>query len=276
MAWRLARSLETLRAEVRATHPGTTFWTIGDKAHRGTWSDHNPNSAGVVCAADILGDRGLNLGQFAETVRTSHHPAFKYAIYNRRIAYKGGRWQPYYGSNPHTTHVHVSVGIGPDGRSTGPYDDTSPWGIQENDMPLTTDDVRRIAGADVFDAPKTWMEGRDLPTEKDRHWTLNTYFRSIRDNVIYARRSVESDAAKILAGQTAILAAVGGANLDQIQEAVRAELATAADRERAERAAERDELIGPIAQAVAAAVDHELDTAAVEAAIRTVFGGLDT
>src|SRR5690606_14777101 len=29
----------------------------------------------------------------------------------------------------HTRHMHVSVGVGPDGRSTGPYDDTSPWGL---------------------------------------------------------------------------------------------------------------------------------------------------
>ena len=27
--WRLARSLEVLRAEIRALHPGTTVWTIG-------------------------------------------------------------------------------------------------------------------------------------------------------------------------------------------------------------------------------------------------------
>src|SRR5690554_7976273 len=50
-------------------------------------------------------------------------------IFNRRIASKGGGWRAYHGSNPHTSHVHVSVGVGPDGRSTGPYDDTSPWGL---------------------------------------------------------------------------------------------------------------------------------------------------
>src|SRR5690606_28428713 len=68
---------------------------------------------------------------FAEQVRTSGHPAAKYVIYNRRIASKthGWAWRPYHGSNPHTSHVHVSVGVGPDGRSTGPYDNTSPWGV---------------------------------------------------------------------------------------------------------------------------------------------------
>lgn len=131
MAWRTARSLDKLTEEVRSLHPGTTVWTIGDQDHQSGWSDHNPNDANVVCAGDFLGDRGLNLAWFAEKVRTSGHPAFKYVIFNRRIASRGGSWRAYYGSNPHETHVHVSVGVGPDGRSTGPYDDTSPWGIAD-------------------------------------------------------------------------------------------------------------------------------------------------
>lgn len=133
MAWRLARSLDVLRAEIHALHPGTTVWTIGDSRHRDAASDHNPNAAGVVCAIDVLADAGLDLGGFAEHVRTSNHPALKYVIYNRRIASAGGGWRAYSGANPHTTHVHVSVGQGPDGRSTGPYDDTSPWGLAGGD-----------------------------------------------------------------------------------------------------------------------------------------------
>lgn len=130
--WRLARSLEVLRDEIRSVHPGTTVWTIGDVRHRSTWSDHNPTSSGVVCAIDVLGDKGLNLGKLAELTRTRNHPAWKYTIFNRRIISKARLsegWRPYYGSNPHKTHVHISVGVGPDGRSTGPYDDTSPWGV---------------------------------------------------------------------------------------------------------------------------------------------------
>ncbi|ROO51086.1 hypothetical protein EDC02_5950 [Micromonospora sp. Llam0] len=131
-SWRLARSLEVLRDEIRARHPGTTVWTIGDQAHASGWSDHNPNQAGVVCAIDVLADKGLDLDDFANRVVAARHPAFKYLIWNRRIwsaAYPG--WRTYTGSNPHSTHVHVSVGQGPDGRSTGPYDDRSPWGIAD-------------------------------------------------------------------------------------------------------------------------------------------------
>lgn len=129
MSWRLARSLEVLEAEVQALHPGTTVWDLGDPEHQQTWSDHNPNAAGVVCAIDVLGDAGLDLDEFAATITETDPPALKYVIYDRRIASAGAPWRPYYGSNPHTGHVHVSVGVGPDGRSTGPYDDTSPWGL---------------------------------------------------------------------------------------------------------------------------------------------------
>ena len=129
-AWRLARSLETLRDEIRSVYPGTTVWTIGDAAH--VVSDHRPNAAGVVCAIDVKGDKGLDLAEFAEHLRRTNHRAVKYVIFNRRIwskALNSQGWRRYSGSNPHTTHVHVSVGVGPDGRSTGPYDDTTPWGI---------------------------------------------------------------------------------------------------------------------------------------------------
>lgn len=162
MAWRLARSLEVLRAEIRAKHPGTTVWTIGDQAHRSTWSDHNPTSSGVVCAIDVLGDKGLNLGVFAEHLKRTNHRAVKYVIFNRRIWSKfrsGEGWRRYSGSNPHTTHVHVSVGVGPDGRSTGPYDDTSPWGLANiggGSLPTTGggDDVIGLKKGDSGEAVK--------------------------------------------------------------------------------------------------------------------------
>ena len=127
----MARSLEVLRDEIRAVHPGTTIWTIGDEHH--VVSDHRPNAAGVVCAIDVLGDKGLDLAAFAEHLRKTNHKAVKYVIFNRRIwskARSGEGWRPYSGDNPHTSHVHISVGVGPDGQSTGPYDDESPWGVR--------------------------------------------------------------------------------------------------------------------------------------------------
>jgi hypothetical protein len=59
----------------------------------------------------------------------------------------------YDGSNPHTSHVHISVGRGRDGRSTRPdlYDSTAPWGLgqdEEDDMLFVVrngDDGPRVA-----------------------------------------------------------------------------------------------------------------------------------
>ena len=133
MAWRLARSLETLRDEIRSVYPGTTVWTIGDEDHRNGYSDHNPNSNGVVCAIDVKSDGGMNLQAFADHLVANRHRAFKYVIHNRRIwntKHASAGWRPYNGKNAHLDHVHVSVGNGPDGRSTGGYDYTDPWGIR--------------------------------------------------------------------------------------------------------------------------------------------------
>jgi hypothetical protein len=139
MAWRLAKSLVVLRSEVDAAAPGRSTasdGTIGDDDHQGTASDHNPNGAGVVCAIDFTHDpdSGADMHRFAEHIKRDNNIAVKYVIWNRRIwskARNGEGWRAYSGSNPHTRHMHVSVGVGPDGQSTGPYDNTSPWGIEE-------------------------------------------------------------------------------------------------------------------------------------------------
>lgn len=133
MAWRLAESLKVLQDELDAAYPDRTTpdWSIGDAAHRHRPSDHNPNAAGVVCAIDVR-QGGIDLGDVAEHIKQTKPHAVKYVIYNRRIwsrTYDSSGWRSYTGSNPHTTHMHVSVGRGGDGRSTGPYDHTGSWGI---------------------------------------------------------------------------------------------------------------------------------------------------
>jgi peptidoglycan hydrolase-like protein with peptidoglycan-binding domain len=131
MAWRLAKSLSVLRTEIVARYPGTTVWTIGDQAHASGYSDHNPNSTGVVCAIDVKADGGMSLQQFVMHLITNPHPNLRYVIYNRRIYQRKNGWKAeiYYGSNSHEEHAHASVGNGPDGRSTSSYDNTSTWRI---------------------------------------------------------------------------------------------------------------------------------------------------
>lgn len=146
MAWRVAKSLDVLLAEINEVAPNrskASDGSIGDDAHRGTASDHNPNEANVVCARDFTHDPGdgADMNEISEHLRKRNHPAVKYVIWNRRIWSKARNsegWREYHGSNPHNKHMHVSVGVGSDGHSIGPYDNASPWGIADLDTDPTT------------------------------------------------------------------------------------------------------------------------------------------
>lgn len=205
MAWRVARSLVVLTNEVHQLHPGTTVWTIGDQDHADEASDHNPNAADVVCAGDFLPDRGLNLHQFSRQVVASRHPALKYVIYNRQIWSKARAsegWRSYFGDNPHTGHAHVSVGVGPDGRSTGPYDDTSPWGLTEgDDVAISKDDANRVFRADgSIDAPTLTAGGSRRDSSKNPTWAGNSAIGAIYDNVARNRADVRNLSTEMKAG----------------------------------------------------------------------------
>ena len=132
--WRLAKSLIVLTSEIEYLFPDTTVWDIGDKAHQGSWSDHNPNvCCDVVCAVDILPDAGLNLAKFVKHIIANPHPNLRYVIFDELIYQRsnGFKAKAYNGVNKHKRHAHVSVGDGPDGRSTSNYDNTATWDIDD-------------------------------------------------------------------------------------------------------------------------------------------------
>jgi len=140
MSWRLAKSLVTLRDQVNTAYPNrskASDGTIGDQSHASTSSDHNPNAQGVVCAFDITNDpaNGFDAAKFVEIQRSNPHPNLKYMIFKGRIYSRKYGWvsRPNTG---HDHHVHVSVGIGSDGKSLpGTYDDITPW-IISNEQPV--------------------------------------------------------------------------------------------------------------------------------------------
>ena len=136
MTWRLAKSLETLRAQINAASPNRSKisdGTIGDAAHASRSSDHNPHvrdgKIGVVTALDITHDprHGVDGGAIAEALKSSGDPRIKYIIWSRRIwtPTVSPRWRAYTGSNPHDKHVHVSVQP-----QKARYDDTTPWTLR--------------------------------------------------------------------------------------------------------------------------------------------------
>jgi hypothetical protein len=146
----LAKSLVVLRQQANEQWPNRSKasdgW-IGDASHAATASDHNPNQYGDVCAFDLTHDpsNGCNCDAIAESIRLHPQKDLKYLIWNGRIfrAYdKPGipafTWAEYTGASKHAEHIHTSVGVGPDGHSRQPYDDTDLWNIiSAQDVPAT-------------------------------------------------------------------------------------------------------------------------------------------
>lgn len=143
MSWRTAHAAAQLRDEILATWPGTTIWTLGDPAHASRASDHNPNDAGVVCAIDVLEDGRGQADAIWQHLAADLDRRMHYAIHDGQIisnTVQPGKVRRYSGSNPHTGHVHISVGRGRDGSKHTPdlYDDRSPWGLTDYLLPATT------------------------------------------------------------------------------------------------------------------------------------------
>lgn len=137
MAWRLAKSLDTLRNQVNKAYPNrhkSSDGTIGDEAHAVRSSDHNPwvkdGSMGVVTAIDFTHDpvNSLDAHKLAQSIVDSEDPRIKYVISNKRICsstQSPWTWRKYSGSNPHTKHMHLSVKA-----DKKFYDDEAPWSVE--------------------------------------------------------------------------------------------------------------------------------------------------
>ena len=112
MSWHLAPALVQLRAEVNKRWPNRSKrsdGTIGDAAHSARRSDHNPNGRGSVNAIDITAS-GIDTDALIAAAKK--HPSVRYIIHRGRIMNRdigNFRARRYTGSNPHNTHVHISI-----------------------------------------------------------------------------------------------------------------------------------------------------------------------
>lgn len=124
MSWKLAKILEETRRTLDNKYPSrskTSDGTIGDTAHAARKSGHNPaksrwSRTPIVRAIDITHDpvNDVDCASLAEHLRVSKSDSLAFVIYNHRIfAGNGGispwTWRRYYGSNPHTKHIHIEV-----------------------------------------------------------------------------------------------------------------------------------------------------------------------
>lgn len=118
MAWTLAPALTALISDVNDKWPlrsKAVDGTIGDASHSARKSEHNPNREpgddvpdGYVTAADITTE-GINKKLLIDTLKADRR--VWYVIHDRKIWSRthGFKQQAYTGSNPHTSHIHVSL-----------------------------------------------------------------------------------------------------------------------------------------------------------------------
>lgn len=164
MSWRLAKSLTVLRGQVDDLAPErskSNDGTIGDDRHSATSSDHNPNSAGVVCAIDFTHDPsgGFDSYKFAEMLRQTRDPRVQYVISNGRIwnaDVSPYLWRAYTGANKHDRHVHISVK-----QKAALYDKETPWSLAPEAAPTTSS--AKGSWFSQYKGKYEWVDDGDAP-----------------------------------------------------------------------------------------------------------------
>lgn len=137
-AWFVPDSLKALRDEVNARWPDRSTasdGTIGDTAHSQSQSEHNPvghqfgpqyGTPGAVHAMDITAE-GIDVQVLLDALIGDQR--VWYVIHDGHIWSKTYGWEkrPYTGSNPHRTHVHVSLRADDQADAVRAEQDTSTW-----------------------------------------------------------------------------------------------------------------------------------------------------
>lgn len=159
-SWTLVPSLVSLRNEFNQLCPDrdrSSDGSIGDPAHAASSSDHNPDETGntpyedaddknEVHAIDVDDDlrkpgwdMERSVGIIVGRHRAGRDDRLQNVIYNRRIWSRSWGWtqRPYTGSNPHDKHAHFSARYG-----TAQENDTSPWGLLQEDDDMTKDELK--------------------------------------------------------------------------------------------------------------------------------------
>lgn len=191
----LAPKLVALRSEFNTVFPNrrkeSDGW-IGDSAHQGSQSGHNPDESGnaefddsdstdEVRALDIdkdLNQRGVTMEMcfqlLLQKCRNGEIDWIEYIIYNRRIVSRNRGWliRSYSGSNPHTEHMHISGNLGADSSAGRPVGLAT---LLEDEMELT-DNVTMISGNGV--------------TYSDPEWTVEQVLASTHHYVLRVRNAV--------------------------------------------------------------------------------------
>lgn len=159
MAWVLATSLAALRRDLDAVFPNrdrSSDGTIGDTAHQGRSSGHNPDDTpgsrpestdadnkpevrAYDADNDLRDPRGIDFQQVIDAIlaTSADRDRLAYIIHRRRIWRKRAGWrrEVYTGASPHDEHAHFSGDPASD-------EDARPWtsilSFQQKEMRVDT------------------------------------------------------------------------------------------------------------------------------------------
>ncbi len=179
--WQTVPSLTQLLVQVDAVYP-VRHAADGTAAGQGHFnvnpkSDHTPDVNGDVRAGDIGEVVEDDAFTVAEAIRLSRDPRIKYVIHERRLFSSYDHtdgppytWRPYSGSNPHSSHVHISV-------LRSNQNDDSTWDIGDDDMAVSD---WAQASWDWAKARFSWSSGpKDLVTVEQLMVFLKRYDASV-------------------------------------------------------------------------------------------------
>ncbi len=163
MAWRVAKSLETLRLQLNKAFPKRSKVSdggIGDAAHATRDSDHNPyitlteggKKIGIVRARDFTHDpaTGIDCNWLAKQLAKHKDKRIRYIIWNRQICSattQPWKWRKYTGSNAHTHHLHLSTT-----ESVKQFDDPAEWKLDFPNTPANFADVAATVSSRPIEA----------------------------------------------------------------------------------------------------------------------------
>jgi hypothetical protein len=217
MSWVLVPCLVALRGEFNDVSPGrdkSSDGSIGDRRHATTVSDHNADESGATPYEDAdnvdevhaidVDDTGPwpSAGWFDRQVdaivarhRAGQDDRLQNVIRNGRIASRswGWTWKPYNGANPHDHHAHFSARY-----TTAQENDTSPWGILEEDEMTKAEFLALLRDGDVRKALATAVLSTDgvipapdgsLNADKtpNTHWAAASYLSGAYKAAVSAR-----------------------------------------------------------------------------------------
>lgn len=154
VTWINIPASDSLREEFDEAFPArdrASDGTVGDQAHAGSSSDHNPDETGAtpyedadsvneVHARDVDADlrrAGWSMTRVLADVivprcRSGAETRLQNIIYNGRIISRSWgwyEWRTYSGANRHDKHAHFSFRYGSGAASVNPEARTGPWGI---------------------------------------------------------------------------------------------------------------------------------------------------